>query len=377
MLNIAICILSLSFAKASDNTYIIAFNNNEKSSFQANARSVTDLFTGKSPINSVKHHYKHGFKGMAVNMDDITLAKARMLSNVKYIVPDGTAYGSATQSNAPWGLSRISHRNRQNKYETPEYLYDSNAGEGITIYVIDSGINTNHTDFGGRATWGVNKIAGTPDIDEHGHGTHCAGTAGSNTYGVAKKAKLVAVKVLNSMNQGTWSDIIAGVDWVVENANSANSVISFSIGGNIYLPMDDAINAAYESGFFVSVAAMNDNRDACLVSPARAKYSFTVGGSDIDDNKYTGSNWGKCVSILGPAVNVLSTYIGSNNATAYLTGTSMATPHIAGIAATFLSQGTKFEDLKTKILNTATKNAIKGFDSETPNLLGYNGYSKY
>jgi cerevisin len=365
----------LALTEAHDNRYIIRFKKEQRTSFQSHIASVTDLFTQRNSNNTVLHEYDSVLTGMAAKLDAATLEKVKTLSNVELVEEDGIAHGGAVQNGAPWGLARVSHRGKLDSSNNAQYLYDPNAGAGVTVYVMDTGIKIGHVDFEGRATWGANFVSGAPNYDDHGHGTHCAGTVGSKTYGVAKKVNLVAVKVLNSNNQGAWSDIIAGFNWVAKNAKGNKNVISISIGGDKNTSVDQALNDAYAAGILVVVAAMNDNKDACQVSPGSADSSFTVGATDVNDQKASFSNWGKCVDILAPGVNVLSTGTASETASRVMSGTSMATPHIAGLAATLLSQGTTFANLKTALTNLGTKNAISGFNSDTKNILGFNGYS--
>ncbi|KXN70425.1 subtilisin-like protein, partial [Conidiobolus coronatus NRRL 28638] len=192
----------LALAEAHDNRYIIRFKKEQRTSFQSHVSSVTNLFTERNSNNTVLHEYDSVLTGMAAKLDAATLEKVKALPNVEFVEEDGIAYGEAVQNGAPWGLARVSHRGKLDNSNNAQYLYDPNAGAGVTVYVMDTGIKIGHVDFEGRATWGANFVSGAPNYDDHGHGTHCAGTVGSKTYGVAKKANLVAVKVLNSNNQG-------------------------------------------------------------------------------------------------------------------------------------------------------------------------------
>ena len=234
-----------------------------------------------------------------------------------------------------------------------KYIYDNQGGEGVDAYVIDTGINVQHVEFEGRASWGV-AIADNKYEDGVGHGTHCAGTIGSRTYGIAKKAKLIAVKVLGSDGSGSTSDVIAGVQWAARQATAkaiaaANelaltgkakhkgSVANMSLGGGKSPSLDLAVNRAADAGLHFAVAAGNDDRDACDYSPAAAEKPITVGASTLADERASFSNWGQCVDVFGPGLNILSTWIGNNTATNTISGTSMATPHTAGLLAYFLS----------------------------------------
>ena len=234
-----------------------------------------------------------------------------------------------------------------------KYIYDNQGGEGVDAYVIDTGINVQHVEFEGRASWGV-AIADNKYEDGVGHGTHCAGTIGSRTYGIAKKAKLIAVKVLGSDGSGSTSDVIAGVQWAARQATAkaiaaANelaltgktkhkgSVANMSLGGGKSPSLDLAVNRAVDTGLHFAVAAGNDNSDACNYSPAAAEKAITVGASTLADERAYFSNWGKCIDVFGPGLNILSTWIGSSSATNTISGTSMASPHTAGLLAYFLS----------------------------------------
>ncbi|KAK6457370.1 peptidase S8/S53 domain-containing protein [Scheffersomyces xylosifermentans] len=293
------------------------------------------------------------------------------------------------QKDAEWGLNRISHRENSPKLE---YLYDNQGGKGVTAYVIDTGIKTDHEEFEGRASWGQAVAFPNLKLDGHGHGTHCAGIIGSKTYGVAKQVELVAVGVMNLLGSGTTSDIIKGVEFVVNEHKTKlqskqkgfkGSTVNMSIGGGESPALDLAVNAATKAGLHVAVAAGNSNEDTCNSSPARATGPITVGASDVNDNKADFSNWGKCVDIFAPGVDIVSTYIWSE--TTSMSGTSMASPHIAGLLSYYLSLYPEPESeysvapldaqtLKSKVIKYATKGVIKGLNNDgSPNLLAYNG----
>ena len=251
------------------------------------------------------------------------------------------------------GLARISHRDRLRLSTFTKYEYDPTAGEGVDVYVIDTGINVNHVEFGGRASWGKTIPQNDVDEDGNGHGSHCAGTIASRSYGVSKAANVIAVKVLGSNGSGSMSDVVGGVVWAATQASEKaakaaaeyaatgrtthkGSVANMSLGGGKSRALDDAVNRAVDAGLHFAVAAGNDNRDACSYSPAAAEKAVTVGASTFSDERAYFSNHGKCVDVFGPGLNIKSTYIGSNNAIATLSGTSMATPFVAGSAALYL-----------------------------------------
>ncbi|KAK4204619.1 peptidase S8/S53 domain-containing protein [Triangularia verruculosa] len=243
-----------------------------------------------------------------------------------------------TQLHAAWGLARISRRSTWNS----GYYYDTTAGQGIRVYVLDTGIRTSHVEFEGRAVWGANYITGSPNTDEYGHGTHVAGTVAGKTYGVAKKATVVAVKVLDKNGSGTMSGLILGLNWAVNNAKARGitkkAVINISLGGGYTAAVNAAVKAATDAGLTVVVSAGNSNANSANYSPASAPSAITVGA--IDGTRYRAwfSNWGSSVDIFAPGVSVLSAYHTSNTATWYMDGTSMAAPHVAGLAAYFIAK---------------------------------------
>ncbi|KAK4652615.1 hypothetical protein QC762_0074970 [Podospora pseudocomata] len=243
-----------------------------------------------------------------------------------------------TQLHAAWGLARISRRSAWNS----GYYYDNTAGQGIRVYVLDSGIRTTHVEFEGRAVWGANFIAGSPNTDEYGHGTHVAGTIASKTYGVAKKATVVAVKVLDKNGSGTMSGLISGLNWVVNNAKARGiakkAVINISLGGGYTASVNAAVKGATDAGLTVVVSAGNSNANSANYSPASAPSAITVGAIDGTGYRAWFSNWGNLVDIFAPGVSVLSAYHTSNTATWYMDGTSMAAPHVAGLAAYFIAK---------------------------------------
>ncbi|PVU98660.1 hypothetical protein BB559_001367 [Furculomyces boomerangus] len=337
--------------------------------------------------NKINHIYEHGIVGYAGQFEPELIEGIRNSDDVEYVERDQIVYASDTQSGATWGLARISHREPMSLANYNKYLYDPKAGTGVTVYIVDTGINIQHVDFEGRAVWGKTIPSGDTNTDGNGHGTHVAGTVGSKTYGVAKKAKLVAVKVLRSNGSGTMSDVVSGVSYTVsdhvQRTNDAIrtgspapiSVANMSLGGGNSQALTSAVTSAVASGITYVVAAGNDNRDACSYSPANTPNAITVGSTDFNDARSYFSNYGKCVDVFAPGRNILSTWIGSNTATNTISGTSMASPHVAGLAAYYLSlSNTKLTpaQVMAKIVQTCTSGIVTSPGTGSPNLLVYN-----
>ncbi|OAQ33002.1 subtilisin-like protein, partial [Linnemannia elongata AG-77] len=271
------------------------------------------------------------------------------------------------------------------------YLYPNSAGQGIDVYVIDTGININHIDFEGRARWGVTTVPGAPNTDDNGHGTFVAGVIGSRTFGVAKKVNLIAVKGLNKEGTSTLSQILAALDWVIkQNASSSNhrNVVNLSLGAGYSKVLNSAVDALVQSGMFIVAAAGNGNernigQNACNYSPASAPTAFTVGSTNINDQMSSFSNYGQCVNIYAPGERVRSTWIGPTNREIYTdSGTSFSAPNVAGIAALIMGaeRGDRSDgswspkSIGNRILQLGTRNVIRGFKGPTnTNLLAFNG----
>ncbi|KAI4863330.1 oryzin precursor [Hypoxylon rubiginosum] len=338
--------------------------------------SVTDILGGATP----KHSYQIGsFKGYSLSASDSLINSIADLDEIAYVEPDvkiSTA-SLVSQSVAPWGLARISSREPGGT----EYRYDESAGEGTYAYIIDTGIFVDHPEFGGRASFGANFVEGSADADENGHGTHVAGTAGSETYGVAKKANLVAVKVLGADGSGAVSQVIAGLQWAVDDATSKSrigkAVGNISLGALRLLAssVNAAAAAAVDAGLFLAVAAGNGNLDASLFSPASEPTVCTVGATAADDARAPFSNFGDLVDVFAPGVDIVSTW--NNGSTGTISGTSMSTPHVTGLAAYLLAlEGPRDPvALCGRIQELATPDVVTDAESAN-NLLAYNGQAK-
>jgi subtilisin family serine protease len=291
---------------------------------------------------SITHVYQYALKGYAALLPSQAVEGIARSPQVAWVEPDGVATIDATQSNPPWGLDRIDQRNRP---LSGSYTY-TNTGSGVKGYIIDTGIRLTHNDFGGRAVSGFDSIDGGSADDCNGHGTHVAGTVGGVTYGAAKGVTLVAVRVLNCSGSGSWSQVIAGIDWVTgDHTAGTPAVANMSLGGGANTSVDTAVQNMINDGVATAVAAGNGNRggrqqDACKYSPARVAAAMTIGATDSSDRKASWSNYGPCVDWFAPGVSILSAWYTSNTATNTISGTSMATPHTAGVAAQYLQSHT-------------------------------------
>lgn len=275
-----------------------------------------------------KHVYAAVLNGFAAELNPQQLQALQRNPNVELIEQDAEVTADATQSPVTWGLDRI---DQQWLPLSNSYTYNS-TGPTIHAYIIDTGIQASHPDFGGRAV-NVFNSAGLPNDDCNGHGTHVAGTVGSATYGVAKQVRLYGVKVLNCGGSGTWSGVIAGMDWVAVNAQRP-AVANLSLGGGYNASVNAAATNLSNSGVFVAVAAGNSyGANACNYSPASAANVTTVGATTINDTIASFSNIGACVEIYAPGERITSTY--PTSTTAILSGTSMASPHVAGVAVLY------------------------------------------
>jgi subtilisin family serine protease len=336
----------------------------ENSNAEAVAFELGIVYGGK--IDKI---FKHALNGFSVEMNENQAERLSEDPRIKFVEEDGEVFANTTQSNATWGLDRIDQRDRPTD---GNYNYTP-TGSGVNAYIIDTGIRRTHADFGGRAFVGYDAIGdGQNTNDCNGHGTHVAGTVGGSTYGVAKSVRLYAVRVLNCSGSGSNSGVIAGVDWV-KNNHVKPAVANMSLGGGASSALDTAVNNAIAAGVSFAVAAGNDNVDACNSSPARVANAITVGSTTSSDARSSFSNFGTCLDIFAPGSSITSAWYTSDTATNTISGTSMASPHVAGVAALYLQGNTTASPstVTSAITGGASANKLTSIGTGSPNLLLY------
>ena len=355
--------------KAIPGNYIVVLDNvaaGEPGDF-SQADQITDVLVAAYG-GKVHKRFKHALNGYAAEMTEDEALALSEDPRVEYVEEDGVVETVATQTGAPWGLDRIDQRDRP---LNGTYNYNW-TGSGVRAYIIDTGIRTTHTQFGGRAS-AVFDVNGGNGQDCNGHGTHVAGTIGGSTYGVAKSVMLRGVKVFQCANTTSTSNIIAGVNWVTAN-RVLPAVANMSVGGGASSSMDTAVNNLINSGVTVAVAAGNESGvDACTRSPARVAAAITVGSTTSTDARSSFSNIGTCLDLFAPGSSILSSWYTSDTATATLSGTSMATPHVTGAAALYKQAfpSATPATIRNALVNNSTTNRLTGIGTGSPNRLLY------
>jgi subtilisin family serine protease len=334
-------------------------------------RAAIGVILGDAAIQA-RLMYENALIGFAATLTPAQLERVRRHPLVDYVEADQEYQLDATQvigSNGhPWGIDRIDQRNRP---LSRTYTYNGTASN-VFVYVIDTGLDAAHSQFGGRAANVYDAFGGNGN-DCHGHGTHVAGTVGGSTWGVAKQARVRGVRVLNCSGSGSTSGIIAAIDWIRLNRSNP-AVANMSLGGGFSSALNSAVNNLANSGVFVAVAAGNENTNACNRSPASAGAAFTTAASTSTDARASYSNYGSCVDAYAPGSSIRSAWIGSGNTeAATISGTSMASPHVAGVAALYkgANGNAASSTIDSWIKNNATTNVITGNRSGTPNRLLY------
>ncbi len=310
--------------------------------------------------------YEHALKGFVVkNASEKDVEQLLWDDRVAFVEEDGMVFLNPTQSGATWGLDRIDQRNRP---LNGTYVYNTTA-TNVRAYIIDSGVRASHNQFGGRVSGGasyINDGRGTNDCN--GHGTHVAGTVAGSVHGVAKGARIIPVRVFGCTGGSSNSTIIAGIDWVRAN-HIKPAVANMSLGGGVSSATDTATNNLINAGVTVVVAAGNSNANACNFSPARVANAITVGSTTSTDARSSFSNFGSCVNIFAPGSSITSAWHTSNTATNSISGTSMASPHVAGVAALYLAGAPSASPatVRSYIYNRATTNVLTGIGTGSPN----------
>ena len=345
--------------------YIVVLADDESPEAGAKRAKVKDKALKKNA--TVHHEYSGVLNGFAAVLDDAALAEVRADPDVAYVEQDQTITLSATQTGATWGIDRIDQRNRP---LSGTYTYTTTAS-AVYVYIIDTGIYTAHSQFGGRASNVFDAFGGSGQ-DCHGHGTHVAGTVGGSTYGVAKAVRLRGLRVLNCSGSGATSGIIAGMDWVRNNRTNP-AVANMSLGGGYSSSLNTAANNLANSGVFVAVASGNSNANACNYSPASASAVTSVNASTSTDAKASFSNYGSCTHLYAPGASITSAWIGGTTATRTISGTSMASPHVAGVAALYKATfgNASSSTIRSWLINNSTTGVITGNPSGTANRLLY------
>ena len=341
---------------------------------RSNSPSVAEVARSMARSHGmrVERSFSHVLRGFVVQANDRALVSLLQDRRIAFVEEDGiVSLSQTTQPNATWGLDRVDQRDRP---LDGVYIYDTTASNVYT-YIVDTGVRPNHNDFGNRVLSGFTAISdGRGSNDCNGHGTHVAGTVAGSTWGVAKAARIVPVRVLNCQGSGTNSGVIAGMDWVAAN-HIKPAVANMSLGGGASTATDNAVTGMRNAGVTVVVAAGNENQNACNVSPARSADAITVGSTTSTDARSNFSNWGSCVDIFAPGSSITSAWHTSNSATNTISGTSMAAPHVAGIAAIFLAGNPNATpaQVENAVSSNASTGKVSGLNG-SPNLLAYSRF---